>query len=441
MYSEGRIPHINENRGVYMFKKVDLQEGVTLYIRKSEQFKTVNFSVKWKSALDEKKSAQRAVLSNVLQDSNGRYRTQTAFRNTLDELYGTVLYTDVAKRGETHIFSLYAECVNEEYLSEGGILDEVLGLIQTTIFDPNLVDGQFDETIVNREKRSIIERIRSLYDDKTRYAQKRMLELIRPDSAASASSYGTEQDVEAITSAELFSSYESMLNEDEIDIYVVGDIDDNDMIEKIKSLFTFKARSANERQPFAQPIARQAADIQHVGEKQDMKQGKLHLGFSTPVTFRHPDYAKMQVTNGVFGGFAHSKLFMNVREKESMAYYASSSYASHYGLLYVMAGIDADLEEKAVKLIKEQLVALQQGDITDLELEQTKALLANGIKSAFDSARGQIEVFDQFKELDEHFTAEKMISGWEVVTKEDIKNMASEITLEIVYLLSGKEAV
>ena len=78
-----------------------------------------------------------------------------------------------------------------------------------------------------------------------------------------------------------------------------------------------------------------------------MKQGKLHIGFSTPITFLHPDYAKMQVTNGVFGGFAHSKLFMNVREKESMAYYVSSSYASHYGLVYVMAGIDAELRRKS----------------------------------------------------------------------------------------------
>ena len=133
--------------------------------------------MKWKTALDEKKAAHRAVLANILQDSNGRYRTQTEFRNTLDELYGTVFYTDAGKRGETHIVSLYAECVNDEYLSEGGVLDEVLRLIQTD-FEPNLVDGQFDETIVNREKRSVKERIRSLYDDKTRYAQKRMLRTI-----------------------------------------------------------------------------------------------------------------------------------------------------------------------------------------------------------------------------------------------------------------------
>lgn len=423
-----------------MFKKVELQEGVTLYIRKSEQFKTVNFSVKWKTALDEKKSAPRAVLANILEESNGRYRSQTEFRNALDELYGTVLYTDAGKRGETHIVSLSAECVNDEYLSEGGVLEEVLSLIKTVIFDPNVVDGQFDETVVNREKRSVKERIRSLYDDKTRYAQKRMLELLRPDSAASAPSYGTEEDVDALTSADLFAAYESMLNEDEIDIYVVGDIDEDEMTEKIRSLLTFNSRKVYERQTATQQTTTQEMEVRHVREKQDMKQGKLHLGFTTPVTFRHPDYAKMQMTNGVFGGFAHSKLFINVREKESMAYYASSSYSSHYGLLYVMAGIDAELEEKAVKLISEQLTALQQGEITDLEMEQTKALLANGIKSAFDSARGQIEVFDQYKELDENFTADTIIAGWESVTKDDVKNMASEIKLEIVYLLSGKEA-
>lgn len=423
-----------------MFKKVELQEGVTLYIRKSEQFKTVNFSVKWKTALDEKKSAPRAVLANILEESNGRYRSQTEFRNALDELYGTVLYTDAGKRGETHIVSLSAECVNDEYLTEDGVLEEVLSLIKTVIFDPNVVDGQFDETVVNREKRSVKERIRSLYDDKTRYAQKRMLELLRPDSAASAPSYGTEEDVDALTSADLFAAYESMLNEDEIDIYVVGDIDEDEMTEKIRTLLTFNSRKVHERQTATQQTATQVMEVRHVREKQDMKQGKLHLGFTTPVTFRHPDYAKMQMTNGVFGGFAHSKLFINVREKESMAYYASSSYSSHYGLLYVMAGIDAELEEKAVKLISEQLTALQQGEITDLEMEQTKALLANGIKSAFDSARGQIEVFDQYKELDENFTADTIIAGWESVTKDDVKNMASEIKLEIVYLLSGKEA-
>ncbi len=440
MYSEIRMKHINKNRGVRMFNKTQLNHGVTLYTRKSAQFKTVNFSVKWKTSLNEKVAAARSVLANVLEDSNGKYRTQSALRNKLDELYGTVLYTDVSKRGDMHIFTLNAECVNDEYLADSGVLNEAIELIQTVIFNPNMVDGEFDAETVTREKRSVTERIRSQYDNKTSYAQKRMLEILKPNSPISTSSNGTEEEVASITPSSLRETYRSMLAEDLVDIYVVGDIDEKEMIEKLSAVFNFEARTARKEVAFKTDETLANTAIAEIREQQEMKQGKLHLGFSTPVTFNHPDYMKMQVMNGVFGGFAHSKLFMNVREKESMAYYVSSSYASHYGLLYVMAGIDAELEEKAVALVKEQLLSLQNGDITDLEMEQTKALLKNSITSSFDSARAQIDIFDQFKEMDEHFTANLLISGWEAVTIEDVQEMAKNIKLEITYLLSGKEA-
>ncbi|MDS9470643.1 EF-P 5-aminopentanol modification-associated protein YfmF [Sporosarcina pasteurii] len=422
-----------------MFTKSQIEQGVTLYTRKSEQFKTVSFSIKWKSELTEEKAAARAVLANVLQDSNAKYRTQGELRKKLDDLYGTVLYTDTAKRGATHMITLNVDCVNDEYINDSYVLGETLELIQTVIFNPNLVNGEFDQKIVAREKRSVTERIRSQYDNKTSYAQKRMLENLRPNSPVSTSSDGTEQAVQAITAETLLQAYESMIANDIIDIYVVGNIDEQEIAQKLKELLPFKARPSRQQQAFKTDEHKASGDVQHVREKQEMKQGKLHLAFSTPVGFHHPDYSKMQVTNGVFGGFAHSKLFMNVREKESMAYYASSSYSSHYGYLYVMAGIDAELEEKAVTLIKEQLSALQNGEITDLEMEQTKALLTNSITSTFDSARGQIEVFDQYKELDENFTADTLIKAWEAVTKDDVKEMASTIQLEIIYLLSGKE--
>ena len=329
--------------------------------------------------------------------------------------------------------------MNDEYLAESGVLDEAIELMKTVIFDPNMKDGEFDAETVAREKKSVTERIRSQYDNKSSYAQKRMLEILRPNSPISTSADGTEQAVAAITPSSLIETYTSMLKEDAIDIYVVGDIDEQVIKEKLKEVLNFEARPERKKVAFKTDETTTTKEVQQVREEQDMKQGKLHIGFSTPVTFHHPDYMKMQVTNGVFGGFAHSKLFMNVREKESMAYYASSSYASHYGLLYVMAGIDAELEEKAVKLINEQLTALQNGEITDLEMDQTKALLKNSITSTFDSARGQIEVFDQFKEMDEDFTAELLIKGWEAVTKDDVKEMATNIKLEIIYLLAGKK--
>ncbi|MDV6376653.1 pitrilysin family protein [Sporosarcina sp. GW1-11] len=420
-----------------MFNKTKLQKGVHLYIRKTEQFKTVNVTIKWKAPLEQKAASERTVLANVLEDSNAKYRTQSEMRKALDELYGTVLYTDVSKRSAEHTVSLFAECVNDEYFEGEDIFKQLWQLIQAVVFEPNVKDGAFDQAVTDREKRNVRDRIRSIYDDKTRFAQKRMLEIMRPDQPASVSAYGTEEAVSSITKESLYQTYEQMITNDLIDIYVVGDIDESEIIEQIKKYLPFAARDVQKLS--AKTDTYSVESVKTVREQQDMKQGKLHLGFTTPVTFNHPDYNKMQITNGIFGGFAHSKLFMNVREKESMAYYANSAFASHYGIVYVTAGIDADLEEKAVQLIGEQLTALQQGDITEIELNQTVALLENSIRSANDSARSQIEIYDQYKELDEHFTAEKLIEKWQSVTLEDVKEMANTIQLEVVYLLSGKE--
>lgn len=421
-----------------MFTKFELKKGVNLYIRQTEQFKTITMSFRWTAELDEKQAASRTVLSNVMQDSNADYPKQSDLRKAMDELYGSVFYMDSGKRGNSHILSLNMECVNDEYLTTDGVFDEVLKMISTVLFRPNVKDGSFDEKIVNREKRSVIERIRSVYDDKGRYAQKRMLELMRPDHPASISSNGTEKDVEQITSKSLIDTYEKMLTEDTVDIYVVGDINQENLVEKIRSMFNFADRDIPTKQFELPPVKKQ--ETRQVFEKQDMKQGKLQVGFNTPITFFHSDFPKMQVMNGVLGGFAHSKLFMNVREKESMAYTINSVYSANYGLLYVMAGIDAQLEEKAVKMIQEQLDAIKEGEVTDMEVEQTVALLANSIRSAFDSARGQIELYDQYKQLDEDFNADKLIAKWNAVSIEDIQQMASSIQLELIYLLSGREA-
>ena len=170
-----------------------------------------------------------------------------------------------------------------------------------------------------------------------------------------------------------------------------------------------------------------------------MKQGKLHIGYNTKVRFGDEDFAKMQIFNGIFGGYAHSKLFMNVREKESLAYYASSSYAAQYGLLFVVSGIEPSNEQKAREVIQEQLTAMQNGEISDLELAQTKAMLINQLKEALDSSRGQIEIFDQYKELNEPFTLDTWTARWQAVTKEDVQQMAKQVEQEATYFLCGKE--
>ncbi|RKJ15971.1 insulinase family protein, partial [Butyricicoccus sp. 1XD8-22] len=211
------------------------------------------------------------------------------------------------------------------------------------------------------EKEMIIQRIQSIFDDKTRYAQHRLTQIMRPNHPASISANGTIEAVKEVTTESLTKAYHSMINDDKIDIYVLGDVDVEALQQKLVNALSFKDR---ETIPYPETEDESKAEKEYTNEKQDMKQGKLHIGYSTPVKFGEEDYPKMQIFNGVFGAYAHSKLFMNVRERESLAYYASSSYSSHYGLVYVVSGIEPANEKKAIDVIKEQLEATQNGEIT-----------------------------------------------------------------------------
>lgn len=419
-----------------MFKTIPFAKGVNLHIRQTTQFKTVNFSIKWRNALTATNASERTVLTNVLQHSNAKYQTTAAFRSFLDDLYGTVLYFDTSKRGNEHTVLMNVEAVNDHYLANTSVLNEVLNLLHTAIFEPNLENGVFKESIVEREKKTVIQRIESIFDDKSRFAQQRIQQILRPNEPASISANGTIEDIQKITPTSLFDAYQSMLANDKIDIYVAGDINEEEIVAKLKEALPFNDRTPEE---IPAVLPQQHPQNDYVREQQEMKQGKLHIGFSTPVRFGDADFAKMQIFNGVFGGYPHAKLFMNVREKESLAYYASSSYASHYGLVFVVSGIEPKNEEKALSLIKEQLAVMQAGDITDLEIEQTKAMLTNQLKEALDSARGQIEIFDQYKDLPEEFSVEAWANKWKAVTKQDIVEMAKQVQLEAVYFLCGKE--
>ncbi len=419
-----------------MFKTIPFAKGVNLHIRQTTQFKTVNFSFKWRRALTAQNASERTVLTNVLQHSNAKYTTTAAFRSFLDDLYGSVLYFDTSKRGNEHTVLMNVEAVNDHFLANTSVLNKVLDLLNTAIFEPNLENGVFKESIVEREKKTVIQRIESIFDDKSRFAQQRLQQILRPNEAASISANGTIEDIQNITPASLFEAYQSMLANDKIDIYVAGDINEDEIVAKLKKALPFTDRTPED---IPAVLPQQHPQNDYVREQQDMKQGKLHIGFSTPVRFGDPDFAKMQIFNGVFGGYPHAKLFMNVREKESLAYYASSSYASHYGLVFVVSGIEPKNEEKALSLIKEQLAVMQAGDMTDLELEQTKAMLTNQLKESLDSARGQIEIFDQYKDLPEEFSVETWANKWKAVTKEDVVEMAKQVQLEAVYFLCGKE--
>lgn len=418
-----------------MFTTQTIVPGVRLYTMPTKQFKTITLSIKMTTALSAENAGLRTVLSNLLQYSNQLTNTNSAFRQKLDELYGTSIYLDTMKRGDKHTVYLNADFVNDTYLNERNLTEEVLELIHAILFKPSFLSEDFDERIFDREKKQVITRVDSLYEDKSRYAQHRLLELIRPNHPASISAMGEKTFIQAITLDQIKEAYQSMIQHDDISIYVVGDIDPEGYKNALQASLPFTQREFGSR---TQTQVLQTPFNETV-EAMDMKQAKLHIAYETPITSASAEFPAMQVLNGVLGAYPHSKLFTNVQEKESLAYYASSSFASSYGLLFAVSGIDPSQKEKAESVIDQQLELVKQGEISDREFLQTKSMLKNQLMEIKDSARGLIEVFESYQEIDPSFSLDGWAAKWETISKQDVSELAKTITKIHTYFLTTKE--
>ncbi|MGX1264578.1 putative Zn-dependent peptidase [Rossellomorea marisflavi] len=165
----------------------------------------------------------------------------------------------------------------------------------------------------------------------------------------------------------------------------------------------------------------------------------MNIGYRTHTQYGDEDYFALQVFNGIFGGFSHSKLFINVREKASLAYYAASRLESHKGLLMVMSGIESKNYDQAVGIIDEQLQAMKAGEFTSDELEQTKAVMRNQMLETIDTPRGLVEVLYQNAFAGMDIGLNDWLSKIDAATKDEVVKAANKVELDTIYFLTGTE--
>lgn len=421
------MPNVNE--------KVINKPGFRLHVIETTQFKTNTLVWKMKAPLDSTTVSQRALLPFVLQSGTKNYPTTAKLRSYLDELYGTNLSVDLAKKGNEHIITLSIDIVNEKFLQDQTpLLEKAFTILYEVLFNPREENNQFTKEIVEKEKRNLQQKIKAVYDDKMRYASLRLVEEMCKGEDYAIPVYGTLEEVDRITSDGLYQFYKQTLAENDHDLYVIGDVK-AETVENFVEAFPLRDRT--QKQPKSEE-KKKIEKVKEIKETQDIQQGKLNIGYRTHITYADDDYFALQLANGLFGGYPHSKLFINVREKASLAYYAASRLESFKGLLMVMSGIENSKYDEAVTIIEKQLESMRAGDFTEEELEQTKAVYRNQYLETTDSARGLIEI------LYNNIVAgvERPLADWDEemsrVTREDVIRVMQNIEPDTIYFLSGK---
>ncbi|OZU90260.1 peptidase M16 [Virgibacillus indicus] len=415
------------------------KNGLNIHFIQSNKFKTINIAVKLKAPLKRETITKRALLPYILRQGTKSYPSRKELQLKLDELYGAVLSVDGGKKGENHVITLRMELANEKFIpEESSIINEALELFSEFLFQPNADGKAFEKDTFNRERETLRQKMNAIMDDKMSYANMRLIDEMCEGEPYQLHVHGYEEDLSSITPEGLYDYYKEMLAADQLDIYVLGDFDENTIGEKIVSSMNRGEKKDTVQQ--LKPVEKQTDKPKEIIEKQNIQQAKLHIGYRTNTTYRDQDYFALQVFNGLFGGFPSSKLFINVREKNSLAYYAASRIESQKGLLFVLSGIAPADFEKAKDIIKLQLSAMKDGDFTDKELEETKELIISQLLETIDHSYGLIELLYQQVLAGKELPPEQLIENIRRVTKDDVIKAAGKIEEDTVYLLTSEEA-
>ncbi|MCP3810097.1 insulinase family protein [Paenibacillus sp. Lou8.1] len=412
--------------------------GLQLHLCNTDKFKTISLILTMKAPLQKDLTTARALVPHILTGGSTKYPNRKRIQRKLDEMYGATLFPDVQKKGDDQIITFRMEIAADQFLTlSNSLLESSLDLLHEIVYSPTLVNGVFNSSIVEQEKRSLRQRLVSMYDEKILYANVRLIEEMFRGETYEFPASGREEDIAALNASFIYQVYEELLQNSRFDLFIVGAFNANEA--KLMAQHIFSEQHNNKPIVAISSNRKGAGGVKIVQDKMDVKQGKLLLGYRTFSTIQDEDYEATRVANAIFGRFPSSKLFLNIREKESIAYFVHSQIESSKGLLITMAGIDFKNYEHAVEIIREQEYAMKQGDFTEGELEKAKALLISLLLEAHDTPLGIMEMAIQAVDHGMSNTIGNRIKRLSKVSKNDVIQAVNKWELDTIYFLNRKE--
>ena len=402
----------------------------------AQKFKTGVLSAQFIAPLSAETAGAVALIPSVLRRGTAKSPDMGLLSARLDNLYGARIDDTVRKLGECQCAGFVASFLDDRFVPGGErLLEPVADLMGELFCQPVTENGAFLPAYFESEKANLLDAIGSIRNDKRLWAGRRLLSEMCAGEPYGVSRLGEEADVEALQVTELYGRYRDMLQSMPLEIIYCGSASEEEVEHALRGAFAGLPR-ADVRPIPGTTRHPSRADVLHVSDAMDVTQGKLELGFSVG----SDDYVALLMGNSMFGGSSNSKLFMNVREKLSLCYYASSSYYRRKGIITVSSGIEFDHYQAAFDEITRQLEMVQNGDWEDWEIDSARSILINSYASLGD-AQGKLENYNlSCTVTDFHDTPEEVMGQIRAVTPERIIEAMRTVKLDTVYFLKGKEA-
>lgn len=419
--------------------RCELIPGVWLTALRSDKFKTGCLSINLLTQLNRETAALNAVLPFVLRRGTRYHPDMETIAAELDSLYGTGIEPIVRKIGEIQCIGFYASFPDEKYLPQGSdVFEKAANFACELLLAPSTRGGLLIPAYVESEKEKLLDLIRSRVNDKRSYAKLRLIEQMCCYEDYAVSRFGTEDVAEGIYYQKLTKYYHSLISTSPVEIFYCGSMDGTKVGGILSDALSGMTRGEI-NYDIGTDIRMNAVEdtVRSFTDEMAVTQGKLVLGFRLGECMEEPDIAAIYVFNAVYGSGVTSKLFMNVREKLSLCYYASSAVDTHKGVMLVSSGVDFDKAAAAKAEMLAQLDAVKKGEITDAELDAAKRSVASDLRACLDS-QGELEGFYLANTLDGlEFSPDELAELVNEVERDDVIAIANSVVLDAEYFLQG----
>ena len=419
-----------------MIKTIELFPGVTLRCCRDDRFKQNVLSLQFLRPMCREEASLNALLPAVLLRGCKSCPDMRSVTLKLDDLYGASIGALVRRTGDIQSTGLSCGFIDDRFTLEGdALLAPMMAFLEEILLDPVTADGVFSAEYVASEKQNLIWTLESQRNDKRAYAGNQLLKQLCKEDSYGIPRLGEIADVEAITPESLYTHYRKVLEESPVHVFFVGSMDPEAVADALRPMLSRLAK-----QPMTLPsqTGLKPGDYCEREEVLDVAQGKLCMGYVTPITLRDPRYAAVQVCNTIFGAGMTSKLFMQVREKMSLCYDIGSGFHGSKGIMTVSAGIEFEKKDIVLQEVKHQLQQILEGNVSREEMAAAKESLLSMLRSYHDSP-GAIEGYYASAAISGiGMDTAQFMAAVEAVELSDVIAAAKTLQLQAVYFLKGE---
>ncbi len=397
-------------------------KGIDVCLCNTKKFNTTSICLVQRVPLRRETVSSYSLIPRVLSRASKKHSSLRGINSYLEELGGAEFIPEPIKKGEEQIISFYITAPSE-------FTGKLFEFLSSTVYNPLTIEGGFMPSYVHNACNVAARELASKINDKRSYCTEKLIETMCKNEYFGICSDGYIKDFGDISGNSLYNSYKSLLSNGITQLYITGDITPNQAESYVNNHFE-QAQSTEIDKAEYKLLNPHSPEFKT--EEGGTFQSCLSIGIRADKTY----YPKLLIANEILSGSASSRLFNNIREKEGLCYYISSSLYRYKGIIAIQAGIEENNAQKVTDAVDRELKLISEKGVSEKELTNAKNSLINSLKALEDYPARLMDYMLSLSVANVELSIENSVN--EISAVDDIKGVFDTAFIDTVFLL--KEA-